>query len=92
LSGLISVHGIFNFLISDGVHLLAYGHDRLHYREHRGNGEIETAWIATEPLTAEIWHPFEMGELRIYGQGRLVDRVSSSRATASTEVPALAPI
>jgi glutamine amidotransferase len=86
LSGLIATHGKFNFLISDGVHLIAYGHDRLHYREHRGDGETEEAWIATEPLTAEAWQPFETGELRIYRRGRLVDRVPASRATASTAV------
>ena len=91
LSKLISVHGKFNFLISDGVHLIAYGHDRLHFREHHGDGDIEEAWIATEPLTTEAWLPFEPGELRIYRQGRLVDRVPASRATAAIEVPALAP-
>lgn len=86
LSGLISVHGKFNFLISDGVHLIAYGHDRLHYRERRGDGETEEAWIATEPLTAEAWQPFETGELRVYRCGRLVDRVPAPRATTSTAV------
>lgn len=86
LSGLISVHGKFNFLISDGVHLIAYGHDHLHYRERRGDGEIEEAWIATEPLTAETWHPFEMGELRIYHRGRLIGCVPTPRATASAAV------
>jgi glutamine amidotransferase len=86
LSGLISVHGKFNFLISDGAHLIAYGHDRLHYRERRGDGETEEAWIATEPLTAEPWQPFEAGELRIYRRGRLVDRVPASGATASAVV------
>lgn len=86
LSGLISVHGKFNFLISDGVHLIAYGHDRLHYREQRGDGEIEEAWIATEPLTAEAWQPFEAGELRIYRRGRLIGRVPTQRATASAVV------
>jgi len=91
LSELISVHGKFNFLISDGVHLIAYGHDRLHFRERRGDGDIDEAWIATEPLTTEAWQPFEPGELRIYRLGRLVDRVPASRATATTEVPALSP-
>ncbi len=76
----------FNFLISDGAHLIAYGHDRLHYRERRGDGQTEEAWVATEPLTAEPWQPFEPGELRIYRRGRLIGRVPSPHATASTVV------
>ncbi|HJW82624.1 MAG TPA: class II glutamine amidotransferase [Acidiferrobacterales bacterium] len=81
LSRRISAHGKFNFLISDGIHLIAYGHDRLHYRERRGDGDRDEAWIATEPLTAEAWQPFETGELRIYRRGRLVDRVPTPTAT-----------
>ncbi len=86
LSGLIAEHGKFNFLISDGIHLIAYGHDRLHYREHSGDGDIEAAWIATEPLTAEAWQPFETGELRIYRRGRLIGRVPTLRAIASPTI------
>lgn len=86
LSGSISVHGKFNFLISDGIHLIAYGHDRLHYRERRGDGENEEAWIATEPLTADPWHPFERGELRIYRRGRLIGRVPTLRETTTAVV------
>jgi glutamine amidotransferase len=37
VSGAIAAHGKFNFLISDGVHLIAYGHDRLHRLERREN-------------------------------------------------------
>ena len=81
LSRRISAHGKFNFLISDGIHLIAYGHDRLHYRERRGDGETEEAWIATEPLTTEAWLPFETGELRIYRRGRLIGRVPTPAAT-----------
>lgn len=82
LSGLIATHGKFNFLISDGTHLIAYGHDRLHYRERHGDGG-EEVWIATEPLTADPWQPFETGELRIYRRGLLVDRVPTPHAIAS---------
>jgi glutamine amidotransferase len=82
LSGLISAHGKFNFLISDGKHLIAYGHDRLHFREHGGDGQTYEAWIATEPLTADRWQPFEACELRIYRRGRLVGRVPTPRVTA----------
>lgn len=83
LSGLIAAHGKFNFLISEGIHLIAYGHDRLHYREHHESEEVQETWIATEPLTAEPWQPFERGELRIYRGGRLINRVLTPRETVS---------
>jgi glutamine amidotransferase len=83
LSGLITAHGRFNFLISDGAHLIAYGHDRLHYREHRGDGASDAVWIATEPLTADPWQAFEPGELRIYRRGQLLGRVPASQPVAS---------
>ncbi|MHB8668008.1 MAG: class II glutamine amidotransferase [Burkholderiales bacterium] len=73
-------HGRFNFLMSDGVHLIAYGHDRLHGLADaraalRLDGAAETAVIATEPLTADPgWRAFEPGELRIYRSGRQIAR------------------
>lgn len=61
-------HGRFNFLMSDGVHLIAYGHDRLH-----GLDEVGAVVIATEPLTASPgWRAFEPGELRVYRAGRQI--------------------
>ena len=83
LSGLIAAHGKFNFLISDGVYLIAYGHDRLHYREHGGGEKNEAVWIVTEPLTAEPWQVFETGELRVYRRGRLIGRVLTPHAAVS---------
>jgi glutamine amidotransferase len=60
--------GRFNFLMSDGVHLIAYGHDRLH-----GLDEVGAVVIATEPLTASPgWRAFEPGELRVYRAGRQI--------------------
>jgi len=59
-------HGRFNFLMSDGEHLIAYGHDRLNALVVAG-----TAIIATEPLTAEPgWSVFTPGELRVYRRGQ----------------------
>jgi glutamine amidotransferase len=79
VSELVASHGKFNFLISDGAYLIAYGHNRLHYREHRERGTDDTmryeAWIATEPLTEEPWQPFERGEMRIYRHGQLTGRL-----------------
>src|SRR3990172_8697471 len=59
ISELIAGHGKFNFLLSDGEHLIAYGHDRLHYMESREDG-VDAALVATEPLgSAERWTSFE---------------------------------
>ena len=78
ISELIAGHGKFNFLLSDGEHLIAYGHDRLHRLESHDGG-VSFALIATEPLgNAGQWTPFEAGELRIYRAGVPVGRFSTS--------------
>lgn len=78
-SALIASHGKFNFLMSDGDHLIAYGHDRLHYQE-RYSAAVASVMIATEPLSAgEGWMPFAAGELRIYRSGRLVEHAQPPR-------------
>lgn len=69
ISELIAHHGKFNFLLSDGEYLIAYGHDRLHFRES-ADALQASAWIATEPLgDGAGWIPFAPGELRIYRAG-----------------------
>lgn len=74
--------GKFNFLLSDGEHLIAYGHDRLHFLEST-DGSGETVLIATEPLGDDAgWTPFESGELRIYRAGARVARISTSPPAA----------
>lgn len=71
----IARHGMFNFLLSDGDYLAAYGHDHLHYRESVHEG---IALIATAPLTNDAgWTAFEPGELRIYRAGACVGRVTT---------------
>ena len=85
VSKLVASHGKFNFLMSDGEHLIAFGHDRLHYLEEDVAAEageapapIRRVLIATEPLTAGgNWSVFEPGELRIYRLGRLVGKTST---------------
>lgn len=78
-SEMIASHGKFNFLMSDGDYLIAYGHDRLHYLEQCA-AATASVMIATEPLSAdEDWIPFAAGELRIYHAGRLV-RMQPPRA------------
>lgn len=70
-SELVASLGKFNFLLSDGENLIAYGHDRLHYLEQDGK-RADSVMIATEPLTGDAgWVPFEAGELRIYRFGKL---------------------
>jgi len=71
-SGSIAAYGRFNFLISDGEHLIAYGHDRLHSLQRRGSDLVMTL-LATEPLTDdERWEAFRPGELRVFRHGERV--------------------
>jgi glutamine amidotransferase len=86
---MLASHGRFNFLMSDGVHLIAYGHDRLHsLADTRAtfwlDAATETAVIATEPLTeGPGWLAFEPGELRVYRAGRQIAHfITHPRATA----------
>lgn len=70
LSERIAAHGKFNFLMSDGDCLIAYGHDRLHHLEREDSAIL----VATEPLSDGPWQPFVPGELRVYRQGALAGR------------------
>jgi predicted glutamine amidotransferase len=75
VSELIAQRGKFNFLLSDGDYLIAYGHDRLHYLESAG-GPDDVVLVATEPLNGQAaWKPFKPGELRIYRAGRRAGRI-----------------
>lgn len=77
LSELVSSRGRFNFLMSDGSYLIAYGHDRLYGLERCGHG-LKLALIATEPLTQdEAWESFVPGELRVYREGELLTRLAT---------------
>lgn len=68
---LVAAHGRFNFLISDGAYLIAYGHDHLHFLDDSDTA-TKAVVIATAPLSTDKWVPFEPGELRIYQGGRLI--------------------
>jgi glutamine amidotransferase len=71
----IAALGKFNFLLSDGKLLIAYGHDRLHYQES-ADPDNSSVMIATEPLgEVTSWTPFAPGELRIYLDGLPVRQV-----------------
>ncbi|OGT17995.1 MAG: hypothetical protein A3J49_18280 [Gallionellales bacterium RIFCSPHIGHO2_02_FULL_57_16] len=83
VSGLVASLGKFNFLMSEGKHLIAYGHDRLHYLERSSSGQLDgspvtvnSALVATEPPDDnEKWTAFEPGELRLYHSGRMMWRM-----------------
>lgn len=71
LADAMSTLGKFNFLLSDGRILIAYGHDRLHYLESSASYG-RCALVATEPLSDAAWQPFATCELRVYQDGALV--------------------
>lgn len=72
ISERIATRGQFNFLLSDGEYLIAYGHDRLHYLE-AGDHVL----IASAPLSGALgWTAFRPGELRIYKQGAYVEALA----------------
>jgi predicted glutamine amidotransferase len=76
VSGLVASLGKFNFLMSDGEHLIAYGHDRLHYLEHSDQYDGHSVLLATEPLDKNAaWTTFQPGELRLYRSGRMIGRL-----------------
>ena len=85
LSDSIAGQGRFNFLMSDGIHLLAYGHDRLYHLRRRDKG-ITTIQIASEPLTDDGgWEAFKPGELLVARHGEVVT-IMQSRCAERTGV------
>lgn len=71
--------GELNFLMSDGVHLVAFANKELHhdlYQVARTCVEREcdqqVMVLATTPLTDEDWRPLERGRLRVFRDGREV--------------------
>lgn len=73
-SAAIAAYGQFNFLMSDGDHLIVYGHDRLH-AQLRQEGDVRSVVFASVPLADdEPWEEFAPGELRVYREGQLLGR------------------
>lgn len=84
LSEDIASYGQFNFLMSDGRYLIAYGHDRLHRLQRLHDG-IKITLIASEPLNNdEPWEVFRSGELRVYQDGELIGSSQTEPASAAT--------
>jgi glutamine amidotransferase len=84
-AGAIAALGKFNFLLSDGRFLVAYGHDRLHHLEHPG-GRDYLALVATEPLSPTGWKRFSPGELRVYESGRLALQLKTATSRRNMRV------
>ena len=81
-SAAIAAYGQFNFLMSDGEHLIAYGHDRLNSQQ-REKDNVRSVVIASVPLADdEPWEAFAPGELRVYRDGQLLGRWSGSTLSA----------
>jgi glutamine amidotransferase len=81
VSELLTSYGKFNFLMSDGEHLIAYGHDRLHHAEQHDadpstDKPLKRVVVATEPIAdSSGWIGFGPGELRVYRLGKLAGRM-----------------
>jgi glutamine amidotransferase len=79
--------GEFNFLLSDGRHLVANAHTRLHLL-HRSCEEQHCAQavtlLATTPLTEEPWTPLAPATLHLFTAGEEVrSATTASRSLAS---------
>ena len=69
----LSTLGEFNFLLADGVHLVAYAPRRLHVLErpcHSEPCEEAAVFLATEPLTPGEWTPVPLGVIHVFAAGR----------------------
>lgn len=88
VSEVIASHGQFNFLMSDGRYLIAYGHDRLHHLT-RTCGDQRLVLLATEPLTEdEPWQAFAPGELHVYRGGERVAQLQTQPERPTVDVEA----
>lgn len=86
LSGL----GELNFLMSDGVHLIAFANSKLHQVkrtcvEHACNQQVIV--LTTEPLTAEAWLPTEQNRLHVFVDGQELAVAANTPLAATTHAP-----
>ena len=87
LSADVAAYGQFNFLMSDGEHLIAYGHDRLHWLPHVTRG-YRSVMLASAPLTADRrWAPVAPGTLLVYRNGEQLAELRAP-AAALASIPA----
>ncbi|MEY8828883.1 class II glutamine amidotransferase [Sedimentitalea sp. XS_ASV28] len=67
--------GEFNFMLSDGEHLIAHAHTHLHKLRRNccgGDAAQEIVLFATKPLTDEPWQPLEPGSVHVFAEGKEV--------------------
>lgn len=85
LSEDIASYGQFNFLMSDGIVLIAYGHDRLHRLQYQHDG-VKMTLLASEPLSGnESWEVFQRGELQVFQMGELIGRAQTRPTPSDSE-------
>ena len=73
--------GEFNFMLSDGEHLVAHAHSRLHGLRrscNQGGCRQRVVLLATSPLSDETWHPITPGSLLVFARGEEVARCAVS--------------
>lgn len=71
----LSMLGEFNFLMSDGVHLVAFANTKLHLVIRicvERSCQQQVVLLATTPLTGEAWRPLERDRIHIFAEGREV--------------------
>ena len=77
LVGRLAGLGEFNFMLSDGEHLMAHAHSRLHGLRrsctHEGCRQ-RVVLLATAPLSDEKWVPITPGTLHVFAHGEEVAR------------------
>ena len=69
----LSALGELNFLMSDGVHLVAFANTKLHRVLRRcveRECRQEVTLLATTPLTDEAWAPLDAGRLHVFRDGQ----------------------
>ncbi len=78
--------GEFNFMLSDGDHMLAHAHTRLHVLHRTCDQEDcqqDVILLATSPLTDETWVSLVPGSLHVFVRGReVIPRARCSRSTS----------
>lgn len=78
--------GEFNFILSDGKHLIAYAHTHLHVLQRlctEHGCEQKVTLLATSPLTDEPWVPLANNEIYIFADGEAVIPAEESQAPAN---------
>jgi predicted glutamine amidotransferase len=75
--------GEFNFLLADGLHLVAHATGRLHMLQRpcrTEDCEEAAVLLATEPLSAEDWTPLERGSIHVFAAGRWMGSTPAGEA------------